>query len=246
MRNDEGESESSGRRTAGTQAVLPAAGPESSENCPRASCSFPFALLPVLCTAVSPLTDGPRTVMGISVPSVPAGNTPETFYSNDNRRCRKKTIKKQLERLLKPFRISFRRDGEPLTEEQKRRRARLWYIRFMGLLCLGSLCLIFSPSKRKRPNGTKGKGFNVEMPSPEDSEMEGNKVSAYETGTLAKKEKWRRGTFQEMSESCSNNGRSRILPVLPQEKLNMEPSAGTGKGESPPAPSVPLQKPTGR
>ena len=36
----------------------------------------------------------------------------------------KEEIKKQLERLLKPFRIPFRRDGEPLTEEQKRRRAR--------------------------------------------------------------------------------------------------------------------------
>ena len=38
------------------------------------------------------------------------------------------------------------------------------------------------------------------MPSPKDSEMEGDKVSAYEQEALAKKEKWRRGTFQEMSE----------------------------------------------
>ena len=50
----------------------------------------------------------------------------------------KEEIKKQLERLLKPFRIPFRRDGEPLTEEQKRRRARFVVYPLMGLLCLGS------------------------------------------------------------------------------------------------------------
>ena len=70
----------------------------------------------------------------------------------------KEEIKKQLERLLKPFRIPFRRDGEPLTEEQKRRRARFVVYPLMGLLCLGSLYLIFSPSKEERQSRTGGKG----------------------------------------------------------------------------------------
>lgn len=78
----------------------------------------------------------------------------------------KEEIKKQLERLLKPFRIPFRRDGEPLTEEQKRRRARFVVYPLMGLLCLGSLYLIFSPSKEEETRQNRGKGFNTEIPSP--------------------------------------------------------------------------------
>ena len=89
---------------------------------------------------------------------------------------------------------------KPLTPEEKRRRARYIVYPLFCLLCAGFLLLVFSPSEKDKAEKEKGKGFNVEMPSPKDSEMEGDKVSAYEQEALAKKEKWRRGTFQEMSE----------------------------------------------
>ena len=94
---------------------------------------------------------------------------------------------------------------------------------------MGFLLLVFSPSEKEKAEMEKGKGFNVEMPSPEDSEMEGNKVSAYEQEALAKKEKWRRGTFQEMSELLNKGGQD----TAGRRKSKHGTSAGTGKGESP-------------
>lgn len=77
---------------------------------------------------------------------------------------------------------------KPLTPEEKRRRARYIVYPFFCLLCAGFLLLVFSPSEKDKAEKEKGKGFNVEMPSPKDSEMEGDKVSAYEQEALAKKE----------------------------------------------------------
>ena len=94
----------------------------------------------------------------------------------------------------------------PLTPEEKRQRAKFVIYPLFCLLCAGFLLLVFSPSEKEKAEAEKGKGFNVEMPSPEDSRMEGNKVNAYEQEALAKKEKWRKGTFQEMSELFNKSG----------------------------------------
>lgn len=68
------------------------------------------------------------------------------------------------------------------------------------------------------------------MPSPEDSEMEGNKVSAYEQEALAK----RKNGAGEPSRRCPNCSTRtvRILPVLPQEKQTWN-FRRNRKGESP-------------
>ena len=87
-----------------------------------------------------------------------------------------------------------------MTPEEKSRRERYIVYPVCCLLCAGFLLLVISPSEKDKAEKEKGKGFNVEMPSPKDSEMEGDKVSAYEQEALAKKETWRRGTSQEMSE----------------------------------------------
>lgn len=109
---------------------------------------------------------------------------------------------------------------KPLTPEEKRQRAKYVVYPFFCLLCAGFLLLIFSPSEKERAEAEKGKGFNVEMPSPEDSKMEGDKVSAYEQEVLAKKEKWRKGTFQEMSELFNRGGSD--TSRLTANRLNVE------------------------
>ena len=96
---------------------------------------------------------------------------------------------------------------------------------------MGFLLLVFSPSEKEKAEMEKGRGFNVEMPSPEDSEMEGNKVSAYEQEALAKKEKWRRGTFQEMSELLNKDGQD--TAGLTAGKANMELPPEPEKGKAP-------------
>ena len=64
------------------------------------------------------------------------------------------------------------------------------------------------------------------MPSPKDSEMEGDKVSAYEQEALAKKEKWRRGTFQEMSELLNKDSQDTAGLFLCRSRPEYEPFAG--------------------
>ncbi len=120
---------------------------------------------------------------------------------------------------------------KPLTPEEKRRRARYIVYPFFCLLCAGFLLLVFSPSEKEKAEKEKGKGFNVEMPSPKDLEMEGDKVSAYEQEALAKKEKWRRETFQEMSELLNKDSQRYCRPY--RRKSQHGTSAGTGNGEIP-------------
>lgn len=47
-----------------------------------------------------------------------------------------------MERLMKPFRLRSSKDRKPLSEEQKRKRARFVVYPLMFLLCLGSFYLI--------------------------------------------------------------------------------------------------------
>ena len=105
-----------------------------------------------------------------------------------------------MERLMKPFRLRSSKDRKPLSEEQKRKRAGFVVYPLMFLLCLGSFYLIFSPSGQERERQDKGQGFNTEIPSPEDSRLEGNKKDAYEKA-LMEQESRKRKTFFETAES---------------------------------------------
>ena len=118
---------------------------------------------------------------------------------------------------------------KPLTPEEKRRRARYIVYPFFCLLCAGFLLLVFSPSEKEKAEKEKGKGFNVEMPSPKDSEMEGDKVSAYEQEALAKKEKWRRGTFQEMSKLLNKDSQDTAGLTAGKANTELPPEPETGK-----------------
>ena len=118
---------------------------------------------------------------------------------------------------------------KPLTPEEKRRRARYIVYPLFCLLCAGFLLLVFSPSEKEKAEKEKGKGFNVEMPSPKDSEMEGDKVSAYEQEALAKKEKWRRGTFLEMSELLNKDSQDTAGLAAGKANTELPPEPETGK-----------------
>ena len=52
------------------------------------------------------------------------------------------------------------------------------------LIFAGIVLLIYSPTEKEKAEAEKERGFNTEIPSPEESRMEGNKVSAYERGSL--------------------------------------------------------------
>lgn len=73
------------------------------------------------------------------------------------------------------------------------------------LIFAGIVLLIYSPTEKEKAEAEKERGFNTEIPSPEESRMEGNKVSAYEREALSKKERGRKDTFLEMSELFNRN-----------------------------------------
>ena len=141
-----------------------------------------------------------------------------------------------MERLMKPFRLRFSKDGKPLSEEQKRKRARFVVYPLMFLLCLGSFYLIFSPSGQERERQDKGQGFNTEIPSPEDSRLEGNKKDAYEKA-LMEQESRKRKTFFEAAESMfakEERKDSVRLPdnIPPERQTNTETETEKGNAGS--------------
>lgn len=124
---------------------------------------------------------------------------------------------------------------KPLTPEEKCKRSKFIIYPAFVVLFAGLLWLIYSPSGKEKSEEEKGKGFNTEIPSPEQQQMEGNKVNAYEREELAKKEKQRKGTFQEMA-ALFNDAKNepQSLPNATIE-LPEQPAATTASGSKHPA-----------
>lgn len=101
-----------------------------------------------------------------------------------------------MERLTKPFRVQSSEQRKPISEEQKRKRARFVVYPLMFLLCLGSFYLIFSPSEEERKLQQEGLGFNTEVPSPRNNSLEGNKKEAYEKAQMEQENKKRKTFFE--------------------------------------------------
>lgn len=95
--------------------------------------------------------------------------------------------------------------GRPLTLQEKCRYMKFAVYPLFFLIFAGIVLLIYSPTEKEKAEAEKERGFNTEIPSPEESRMEGNKVSAYEREALSKKERGRKDTFLEMSELFNRN-----------------------------------------
>ena len=113
---------------------------------------------------------------------------------------------------MKPFRLRSSKDRKPLSEEQKRKRARFLVYPLMFLLCLGSFYLIFSPSGQERERQDKGQGFNTEIPSPEDSRLEWNKKDAYEKALMEQESRKRKTFFEACGVHVCQRGTERQCP----------------------------------
>ena len=69
----------------------------------------------------------------------------------------------------------------------------------MGLMFLGSMWLIFSPSAEEKEQEQIGTGFNTEMPLPTDADIIGDKSKAYEQASLEAKRKERNRAVQDLA-----------------------------------------------
>lgn len=145
-------------------------------------------------------------------------------------------MKMDIQKIRTLLRIPSKRDGKPLTEEQKRKRAQFVVYPLFVLLFAGCLWLIYSPSEEEQKKEERGKGFNTDIPSPEDRKMQGNKVDAYEMEEMAEKEKRRQGTFQEMASLFDREKKDTVR--IPETFSESENRAGNPVARNAPRSSV--------
>ena len=62
----------------------------------------------------------------------------------------------------------------PLTLQEKRRYMKFAVYPLFFLIFAGIVLLIYSPTEKEKAEAEKERGFNTEIPSPEESRMEGN------------------------------------------------------------------------
>ncbi len=110
----------------------------------------------------------------------------------------------------------------PLTLQEKRRYMKFAVYPLFFLIFAGIVLLIYSPTEKEKAEAEKERGFNTEIPSPEESRMEGNKVSAYEREALSKKERGRKDTFLEMSELFNRNKDRKDTILSVDSGVNLE------------------------
>lgn len=95
---------------------------------------------------------------------------------------------------------------EPLTNEQRQRRKKMLIYPLMGLMFLGSMWLIFSPSAEDKEQEQSRTGFNTEMPLPTDAVIIGDKEKAYEQASLEARQKDRDRAVQDLASLFDNAG----------------------------------------
>lgn len=83
--------------------------------------------------------------------------------------------------------VSDKKEKKPLTEEQRIKRNKMIAIPCMYLLCGLVLWFIFMPSASDGEKGSKG--FNMEMPDAEKTDVEADKRKAYSKEELANRQK---------------------------------------------------------
>lgn len=98
------------------------------------------------------------------------------------------------------------KEKKPLTEQQRRQRQKMLVYPLMVLLFAGCLWLIFAPSSEDKEKERQGRGFNTDMPLPEDSKIIGDKAKAYEQQDLENKRKERRGMVGDLSAFWNDGG----------------------------------------
>lgn len=136
-----------------------------------------------------------------------------------------------MERLMKPFRLRSSKDRKPLSEEQKRKRAGFVVYPADVPAVSGKFLSVFSPSGQERERQDKD-GIHTEIPSPEDSRLEGNKKDAYEKA-LMEQESRKRKTFFEAAESMFAKEKRKDsvrLPdnIIPERQTNTETETEKG------------------
>ena len=91
-------------------------------------------------------------------------------------------------------------DGNPkLSNEQKQKLKKYAVFALMGIICAGSMWLIFAPSADEKAKQEQTAGFNTDIPIPREEGIIDNKKDAYEQEQMKRKQAEKMRSLQDFS-----------------------------------------------
>lgn len=88
---------------------------------------------------------------------------------------------------------------EEEREKQRKQLKKYGFFALIGIIFLGALYLIFAPSSSGNEKEEQGKGFNTEIPDPNNSGLIGDKQKAYEQAALMRNRNNKRKSLEDFS-----------------------------------------------
>lgn len=91
------------------------------------------------------------------------------------------------------------KEQEKEKQKQKQQLKKYGFFALIGIIFLGALYLIFAPSSSDKVKEEQGKGFNTEIPDPNNSGLIGDKQKAYEQEALMRNRTEKRKSLEDFS-----------------------------------------------
>lgn len=123
-----------------------------------------------------------------------------------------------------------KRTAKPLTPKQLQQRKKLLVYPLMGLLFLGSMWLIFAPSKKRDESRDTVGAFNADIPLPENDGIIGDKRKAYEQARMEKKQAEKVRSLEDFAFS-GDSGTDGVEMELPDNEPGREPFRDYSAGD---------------
>lgn len=115
---------------------------------------------------------------------------------------------------------------EQEKEKQKQQLKKYGFFALIGIIFLGALYLIFAPSSSDKVKEEQGKGFNTEIPDPNNSGLIGDKQKAYEQEALMRNRSEKRKSLEDFSSLIGDDKeaiRENVIEIT-EERANSNPS----------------------
>jgi conjugative transposon TraM protein len=134
-------------------------------------------------------------------------------------------------------------DGKPkLSNEQKQKLKKYAVFALMGIICAGSMWLIFAPSADEKAKQEQTAGFNADIPMPKEEGIIDNKKDAYEQEQMKQKQAERMRSLSDFTAMLGGSDSEAQTPQDDLVLLDSEPAqpkaAGTGGTKSRPQSSI--------
>jgi len=108
-----------------------------------------------------------------------------------------------------------------ITRKQKELIKKYAIFGLMGLICAGSIFLLFSPTSDEKVNREAQSGFNTDIPLPKEEGLIGDKRTAYEQEQMKQKQSERMRTLQDFSALINDKAQNQT------DDLSLETDYGT-------------------